>query len=101
MADKANGNPAAAAAKKISKMEAVRRAMAAMGGDAKPAAMQGYIKKTFGIAMTTDHISTYKGDIRRKAAGGAKPGATAPRQVARAGRCGRSSSACSPTGRDS
>jgi hypothetical protein len=66
-------SPAAEAAptrkkKKVTKLEAVRRTLAKMGNEAKPSKMQGYIKKRFGIEMTTDHISTYKGDISRKAA---------------------------------
>lgn len=51
---------------KITKIEAVRRALAHMGRKAKPADMQPYIKSEFGIEMTTDHISTYKGDILKK-----------------------------------
>ncbi len=64
-------------AEKISKMEAVRRALAELG-DAKPARMQGWIKERFGIQMTTGHISTYKGDIRRKAGRGKKAPARKP-----------------------
>ena len=51
----------------ITKLEAVRQALAKLGNDALPSQMQPYIKKTFGIDMTTDHISTSKGDIARKA----------------------------------
>jgi hypothetical protein len=60
---------------KISKMEAVRRARSELGPDAKPKEIQEYVKKNFKIDMTTDHISTYKGDIQRKAreAGGQSP----------------------------
>jgi hypothetical protein len=73
MADKANGQAGASAPKKgISKMEAVRRALSHLGGDAKPSEMQPWIKQQFGIQMSTDHISTYKGDIRRKQTGRAK-----------------------------
>jgi hypothetical protein len=54
----------------ISKMEAVRRALAEMGQNATPSQLQPFIQQNFGIGMTTDHISTYKGDIRRKAAKG-------------------------------
>jgi hypothetical protein len=56
------------AGKGINKMEAVRRALARFGNDAKPAQMQPWIESEFGIKMSTDHISTYKGDILRKAA---------------------------------
>ena len=67
MADKKNGTNGATG-EKITKMEAVRRALKKMGREAKPADMQPYIKDTFGIEMTTDHISTYKGTILNKQA---------------------------------
>jgi hypothetical protein len=54
-------------AEKISKQEAVRRALAHFGKDAKPAQMQPWIKAQFGIEMTDKHISTAKGEILRKA----------------------------------
>src|SRR5262245_55686521 len=65
--------------KPISKMEAVRRALARLGRDAKPAQMQPWIKAEFGITMSTDHISSSKGDILRKQAG---KGKTAPAKAA-------------------
>src|SRR5215470_18060960 len=58
---------ATAPKKGISKMEAVRQALGHFGNDAKPLEMRPWIKQQFGINMSTDHISTYKGDIRRKA----------------------------------
>jgi hypothetical protein len=67
-------------AEKITKQEAVRRALAHFGSDAKPAQMQGWIKSEFDIDMGTDHISTAKGTILRKGEvkgkrrGGRKPG---------------------------
>jgi hypothetical protein len=66
MADRANGQ--ASPHTKITKIEAVRKALAHFGKDAKPAQMQPWIKQTFGIDMSTDHISTSKGDILRKKA---------------------------------
>src|SRR5207248_7579030 len=73
MADKVNGQTGASTPKKgISKMEVVRQALSHFGSDAKPSAMRPWIKQQFGIDMSTDHISTYKGDIRRKQAGKAK-----------------------------
>jgi hypothetical protein len=53
-------------AEQITKQEAVRRALEAMGRDATPSQMQPYIKDNFGIEMSTDHISTAKGIILRK-----------------------------------
>jgi hypothetical protein len=55
--------------KKITKLEAVRRALNTLGNDAKPIAIQEWVFNEFNIRMTTDHISTSKGDILRKAAG--------------------------------
>ncbi len=65
-------------AETISKQEAVRRALSHFGNDAKPAEMKPWIKGQFGLEMSTDHISTAKGDILRKA------GATAPKKAAKA-----------------
>jgi hypothetical protein len=53
----------------ISKQEAVRRALGELGRDAKPTQMQGWIRDQFGIEMTTDHISTAKGEALRKKGG--------------------------------
>src|SRR5436190_20377771 len=50
---------------KVNKMEAVRRALAELGPDAKPKQIQTYVKDEFKVDMTTDHISTYKRDIQR------------------------------------
>jgi hypothetical protein len=69
-------------AETISKQEAVRRALAHFGRDAKPAQMQGWIGQQFNIKMTTDHISTAKGEILRKAA--AKKASAPKPQVQRA-----------------
>jgi hypothetical protein len=72
-------------AEKITKQEAVRRALAELGNDAKPAQMKGWIKERLGIDMTADHISTAKGDILRKAGvkrKGRKPGRPKAAQTA-------------------
>jgi hypothetical protein len=53
-------------ANSISKKEAVRLALKALGRDAKPAQLQPYIKSTFGIDMTPGHITTAKGEFLRK-----------------------------------
>jgi hypothetical protein len=53
--------------------------MAALGSDAKPLAIQAYLKKNFKIAMSTTVISSYKTTIanqakkKRGATGGRKP----------------------------
>jgi hypothetical protein len=73
------GQPKSAKATKpmITKMDAVRKALSFLGREAKPTEVQAYLKSTFGIEMTKDHISNYKGDIIRKeakdAAGSAMP----------------------------
>ena len=62
-------------AEEITKQEAVRRALKAMGRAATPSQMQPYIKENFGIDMSTDHISTSKGIIlhpKKKGGKGAK-----------------------------
>ncbi len=53
-------------AEEITKLEAVRRALNAMGRAATPSQMKPYIKENFGIEMTTGHISTSKGSILHK-----------------------------------
>jgi hypothetical protein len=50
-------------AEKITKQEAVRRALAQLGRDAKPTQIKGWVKEQFNIDMGTDHISTAKGGI--------------------------------------
>ena len=50
----------------MTKVEAVRRALKALGNDALPSKLQPYIKQTFGIDMTPAHITTCKGGILRK-----------------------------------
>jgi hypothetical protein len=57
-------------AEQITKQEAVRRALAHFGNDARPAQMKGWIKDELGIEMGADHISTAKGSILRAAAKG-------------------------------
>ena len=62
-------------AEEITKQEAVRRALKAMGRVATPSQMQPYIKEKFNIEMSTDHISTSKGIIlhpKKKGGKGAK-----------------------------
>jgi hypothetical protein len=57
-------------AEKITKQEAVRRALAHLGNDAKPTQMQGWIKEQLGIEMSTNHVSTAKGSILKAAGKG-------------------------------
>jgi len=96
MADDANDRGGAAAANggatepKLTRKEAVRRAMQEIGEDAKLADLQAVIRDRFHIAIGTNHISTERGKIRKEAQPKARPAAkkaapkkrTAPNQAA-------------------
>jgi hypothetical protein len=65
----------------ISKIDAVRKALAALGKDGTPTRIQEYVKKTFGLEMTMGHISNCKSTLMRKKskkATGLKAPAAAP-----------------------
>jgi hypothetical protein len=66
----------------ITKMEAVRRALAKLGRDAKPLQIKALIKSEFGLEMSADHISTYKGVLRKKAGDKRRPGPEPQAQAA-------------------
>jgi hypothetical protein len=64
-------------------MDAVRRALDELGKDAMPKDIQRHIQERYGIAMTPEHVSTYKSSLLRKRKGrrGRRPkgeGAPAP-----------------------
>src|SRR5205823_5814646 len=85
MADKKNGaesrgEPGQAPKAKMTKLEAVRRALAELGDKAKRAEIKDFVKERFGIEMSADHISTSKGEVLRKAEKAKKP---APRPPAK------------------
>jgi hypothetical protein len=48
----------------ISKMEAMRRALAKMGVNARPMEYQSFIRSKYGLEMTTDMISNYKSTLK-------------------------------------
>jgi hypothetical protein len=82
MADKKNGTQGAGPAtatgtalkrKKLPKVEAVRRAIAALGAGASRADIQGYVRQKFGIKIGLDHISNCKGELAKRAAKAATP----------------------------
>jgi hypothetical protein len=50
----------------ISKIDAVRKALAALGKDGTPTRIQEYVKKAFGLEMTMGHISNCKSTLMRK-----------------------------------
>ena len=77
MASKSNENakmaPAKSASAGLSKLELLRQAIKQLGKDAKPLQIQAHVKDTFGVEISTNHISAAKTEILRKMAGGAKP----------------------------
>lgn len=85
MSQKAEEAARVEVSKPVSKQEAVRLALEELGRDGKTSEIQLYIKKTFGIDMTTNHISAAKGAILKKAANkfaGKDPERTKPAKVA-------------------
>jgi hypothetical protein len=48
----------------MTKTEAVKRALAELGQDAKPLELQKHIKTQFGIHMEPQHISNYKSTLK-------------------------------------
>ena len=74
---KATGNGATAPTtgrgyKTISKVEAVRRSLEKLGREATNAEIQADVLERFGLVMTTNHVSTCKGDLRKAEARKAK-----------------------------
>src|SRR5580658_10430792 len=59
-----NKKPAETNGEQISKMEAMRRALAKMGTEAKTVDYQAFIKKEFGLEMTTEMITNYKSTLK-------------------------------------
>ena len=51
----------------ISNMEAVRRALAALGVEARPPDIGAYVREHFGKVIPPNHISSYKSTLTRKA----------------------------------
>jgi hypothetical protein len=61
----------------ISKMEAVRQAIAKLGKEAKPPEILSFVKQNFGVKMSYDMASNYKGTAIKQLGGkkrGRKPG---------------------------
>jgi hypothetical protein len=59
----AGGSPAIG----MTKWEAVKRALATLGRDAKPLAIQSHVRDKYMIQMTAGHVSTYKKKLAKKA----------------------------------
>ena len=82
MADKKNGAQGAGSAaaneavrkrKKLAKVEAVRRAMTALGEEATRTNLQGYVQQKFGVKMSLNHITKCKTKLAMRAAKAATP----------------------------
>ena len=74
----------------MTKLEAVRQALSELGNDAMPTQIKGFVKERFGLEMTTNHISTAKGQILRAASSkgksvSQKPAPVQPAAVAKSG----------------
>jgi hypothetical protein len=65
----------------LNKFEAVKRTLAALGPDAMPLAIQGYVKKQFGIDVSTAVVSAYKKELKARAR--KKPGPKPKQQPVR------------------
>jgi hypothetical protein len=63
---------------KMTKTEAVRRALAALGKDTKPGEIQFFVKEMFGIEMSIAHISTAKSATLHKLKLGGKKRTVVP-----------------------
>jgi hypothetical protein len=50
----------------ISNMEAVRRALTALGPTARPPEIGAYVRQQFGRTIPPNHISSYKSTLTRK-----------------------------------
>ncbi len=57
-----------------SKMDAVRQALASLGYDAKPPALDKFIRETFGLTIQPNMISSYKSQLKSKPKKGGKGG---------------------------
>jgi hypothetical protein len=69
----------------MTKLDAVRRALEAMGSDAKPLAIQSYLKDRLGMEVKTNLISVYKKDLARRAKKPVAQEATAKKGEAKVG----------------
>ncbi len=72
-------------AKGVKLTDMVRAAMADLGGDAKPLAIQGFIKEKYGKEVSTTIISNYKSVMKKKAGAGGTRGPGRPKKDGAAG----------------
>jgi hypothetical protein len=73
------------------KMDAVKQALTKLGRRAKPTQIRAWVKAQFGMDLSNDLISTYKGEILHKKGGKGKKKAAASKEQA-----GTSSKAAPP-----
>jgi hypothetical protein len=66
--------PTANGAEKVSKMEAMRRAVQSLGKEASPKDLQGHIEKEYKLTMSYDMASTYKSSVLKELGKAKKPG---------------------------
>jgi hypothetical protein len=67
---------------RVTKMEAVRQAVAKLGPDAKPVEILAFIKETYGLEMSTEMAYNYKSTALKQARGGKKRGRKPGRKAA-------------------
>ncbi|HZY88884.1 MAG TPA: hypothetical protein VFE78_28930 [Gemmataceae bacterium] len=65
----------------LSNMEAVRRALAALGPKARPPEIGAYVQQHFGRTIPPNHISSYKSTLTKKARKPGRPRADAERHA--------------------
>jgi hypothetical protein len=65
------------------KMDAVKRALTKLGRKAKPTQIRAWVKAQFGMDLSNDLISTYKGEILHKKGGKGKKKAAARKEQER------------------
>ena len=62
------------------KMDAVKRALTTLGRKAKPTQIRAWVRSQFGMDLSNDLISTYKGEILHKKGGKGKKTAAAKKE---------------------
>jgi hypothetical protein len=64
------------------KIQAVRLALDQLGPDAKPLAVRRFVKEHYGVEISTEVVSVYKGKLARQAPRRRKPGPKPKARVA-------------------
>jgi hypothetical protein len=57
----------------VNKLQAVQFALGALGPDAKPVAIQQFVKAHHGVKISTEVVSVYKGKLARRRKPGPEP----------------------------